>query len=113
MHCNADVSHADEKVLCSSILDMWLMRNGIANIISLPRLENDGFHVTYDTLKSWVVHFPDGTPIFFKRYNALCDQFPYVDVEYLNTTKCESVNMLQTVRGYFEGFTKREAERII
>ena len=97
--------------MCSSIFDICLVPNGIENLISLPRLEKYGFRVTYETLKSWVVHCPYGTPILLNCDTGLHDRFTYVDVEYLNTTKCESVNMLQTVRGYFEGFTKREAEK--
>ena len=110
-HCNTFVSHADQRGPGSSIFYMWLMRNGISNIISSPSLEKDGLRVTYDTLKSQVVHFPDGNPIFFKRDTGLCDQDPYVNVEYLNTIKCETFNMIQTVRRDFEGFTKREAEK--
>ena len=77
------------------------MRNVIINIIYLPKLEKDGLHVTYDTLHSWVMHLPDGTPILLKQDNVLCNQFPYVDVEYLNTINCGAVNMLQTGREMF------------
>ena len=81
--CNAGVSHDDEKSLWYSFLDMWFLRNGIANIIFLLRLENDSLRVTYDKIKSWVMHCPDEIPILFKRDNFLCDQFPYIDVKYL------------------------------
>ena len=55
-HYNDGVSHADEKGMCYSIFNMWLVRKIIRNIIYLTRLENDGFCVTYDTIKFWVVH---------------------------------------------------------
>ena len=106
------MSHADEKGLCSSMFGMWFMHNGITHLISLPRLEMYRFRATYGTLKSWVVHFPDGTPIFFKWDAGLCDQLPYVDLEYLNTIKCESVSMLQTGRGDYEGFSKRGSVKV-
>ena len=35
-HCSAGVSHSVEKGLCSSIFDMWLVRNIISNLILLP-----------------------------------------------------------------------------
>ena len=57
------------------------------------------------------MNFLDGTPIFLKQDTGLCDQFPYVQLEYLNSIKCESVTMLRTVRRNFEGFTKWEVEK--
>ena len=90
---------------------MWLVCNGIENIILLPQLENDGFRVTYNTLKAWVVICPDGNPILFKHNTSLCDWWPYVYLEYLNTIKCKAVNMVQTVRGNFDGFTKIYVEK--
>ena len=81
--CNACVSHDNEKRLWYSILDMWLLRNVIENLIFLPRLENDSLRVTFDKIKSWVMHCPDDIPILFKRDTCLCDQFPYFDVKYL------------------------------
>ena len=107
VHCDTGVSRDDEKFLCYSIFDMWLVRNRISNLIYLSRLEKDEFYVTYYTRKPWVVHFLDGTPIFFKRDNGLFDLLPYVGLEYLMTIKCESVAMLQTVWGYFDVFTRR------
>ena len=106
VHCDTGMSHVDEKFRCYFFY-MCLVRNRIANLILLPRLEKDGFRVTYDTRKSWVVNFPDGTPIFFKQDNGLFDLLPYVGLEYLMTIKCESVAMLQTVWGYFDVFTRR------
>ena len=110
-NCNTGVSHTDKKGLWYSIFDMWLVRNRIANLILLPWLKNDGFYVNYDTLQSWVVYCPYGTPILFKHDTGLYEQFPYVDLEYLNNIKFEAVTMLQTVRGKFEGFTKIEMEK--
>ena len=65
-NCDSDLSHAYEKVLCYYIFDMWLAHNGISNLMFQAQLGNDGFYVTYDTLKSWIMNFPDGIPILFK-----------------------------------------------
>ena len=55
------------------------MRNGVANLCSLPALERLGFHVKYDTLDEWVVTSPKGgATIVFKRDTGRCDRFPYV-----------------------------------
>lgn len=51
-HCSYGMSHAYKKGLCSSIFDMWLVRNRIANLVLLPLMENYRFCVIYDTLKS-------------------------------------------------------------
>ena len=80
-HWNAGVYHAEKNRLCLSIFYMWLVRNGIKNLILLWRLENDRLRETYDTLKSWVVPWSCGTAIFFKRDTGIYDDSPYVDVE--------------------------------
>jgi hypothetical protein len=40
--CNAGTNFAD-------LFDLWLVRNGITNLLSLPQLEADGFTVSYHT----------------------------------------------------------------
>ena len=52
-HCNAGTSFSDEKGIYLDLFEMWLVKNGIANLLSLPRLERDGFFVTYDTRTCW------------------------------------------------------------
>ena len=55
------------------------MRNGVANLCSLPELERLGFRITYDTLDEWVVISPKGgAQIVFKRDTGRCDRFPFV-----------------------------------
>ena len=80
---------------------MWINNMGAANLLSLPQLEWDGYHVTYDTLKEWVVHAADGTEIVFKRDKELCDRMSYIDMRKIKS----GFSMLQTVRNKFEGFT--------
>ena len=42
-HCNAGTSFSDEKGVYLDLFKMWLVKNGIANLLSLPRLERDVF----------------------------------------------------------------------
>ena len=85
------------------------MRNGIANLMSLPQLEADGFRITYDTKTDWVIHCPDGTKLTLERDTGVCQGFPYLDMR----KHKEHVAMLQTVRDNMEGFTKREVRDAI
>ncbi len=41
------------------------MRNGIANLLSLPQLEADGFAVSYHTGGNWIITTPHGKEITF------------------------------------------------
>ena len=43
------MSHANEKGWHGELFNMWLVNNGIANLLSVPQLERDGFVLTYDT----------------------------------------------------------------
>ena len=46
---------------------MWINEGGIANFLSVPRLEKDGFRVTSDTHGEWIVYLPRGERLVFKR----------------------------------------------
>ena len=45
---------------------MWLNKQGIVDLLSIPQLEEDGFRILYDTLKEWVLHTPPGERIVFE-----------------------------------------------
>ena len=62
---------------------MWLVCSGIANLLSLPTLERDGYVCSYKTNSLWIVECPDGTILKFKRDQGLCEGFPYIDMENL------------------------------
>ena len=47
-------------------VEMWYNPEGITNILSLPRLEQHGYRVQYDTLTKWEVTTPTGETIMFK-----------------------------------------------
>jgi hypothetical protein len=79
---------------------------GIANVISLKSLE-ERYRVTYDSKTkdgSFVVHTDTGD-IVFKR----CPEtsFPYIDLDDVAGGDMGAM-LVQTVRGNYEGFTKRE-----
>ena len=42
---------------------MWLEESGIANLLSVPQLEADGFTINYNTERNWVVTTPEGEEI--------------------------------------------------
>ena len=90
----------------------------IVNLLSLPRLEGDGFRVTYGTWSHWEIHCPNGTIFILKNDVGVCNGFPYLDTTKLkehtkdseNTQEAVSashVALMQTVRGDYEGFTDR------
>jgi hypothetical protein len=47
--CNTGTNFATEKGWYCNLFHLWLVRNSIANLLSLPQLEADGFTVSYHT----------------------------------------------------------------
>jgi hypothetical protein len=85
------------------------VRNGIANLLSLPQLEADGFTVSYHTGGNWILTTPHGNEITFHREeNGVCCGFPYIDMQ-----SKAAVAMIQTIHQHYEGFTKREVQDAI
>ena len=78
----------------------------MANLLSIPCLEADGYNILYDTKKEWVVTTPKGTRIKFKQDEGLCKGMPYMDMQNFK----EGAIMIETVRKNFENFTKKEIE---
>ena len=76
--CNGGVSYSDEKGDVLHLFNTWLVRTGIANLLSLPSLERDGFVVSYNTKTSWMVECPDGTVLKFLKDTGVCAGFPYL-----------------------------------
>ena len=70
--------------LLLGLFDYWLVRNGIANILSIPQLERDGFVVEY-VKQVWTIICPNGTRLVLKRDMGLCKAFPYLDMRNLGT----------------------------
>ena len=87
---------------------MWLNQQETANLLSIPQLEEDGYHVTYDTLKEWILITPQGKIIVFKRDTGICNRMPYIDMRE-HKKVCA---LVQTVCKNLEGYTFSLNQRI-
>ena len=85
---------------------MRVNEKGMANLLSIPCLEADGYNILYDTKKEWVVTTPKGTRIKFKQDTGLYKGMPYIDMRQFK----EGAIMIETVCKNFENFTKKEIE---
>ena len=63
---------------------MWFLEAGIANLLLIPCLECEGYHVLYDTESVWRVKCPNGGILLFKKDVGACDGFPYVNLDILS-----------------------------
>ena len=91
------------------LFDMWLVYNGIANLLSVPRLGKEGFLLTCDTMTTCTIQCPDVTVLKLKRDKGLCDRFPSLDL----TQHKDAVAMIQIVRQNYESYTKRDVKKAI
>jgi hypothetical protein len=106
---NAGTNFATKKGWYCNLFDLWLVRNEIANLLSLPQLKADGFTVSYHTSGNWIVTTPQGKEItFYRKENGVCHRFPYIDMHSTN-----AVAMVQTVCQRYEGYTKRKVQDAI
>ena len=64
-NCNAGVTATKTKGYWGKF-HMWVNEQGMANLLSIPCLEADGYNILYDTKKEWIVTTPKGTRIKFK-----------------------------------------------
>ena len=46
--CNDGTKLSNEKGCYKGLFHMWLVRNGITNLLSLPQLKSEVYRVTYD-----------------------------------------------------------------
>ena len=60
------------------MFEMWVNESRIANLLSIPQLEKDGFRVVTDTLGEWVVYTPQGEKIVFMKDTSLCNKMLYL-----------------------------------
>ena len=75
--CNAGEVFSNEQGVLLDMFNMWLVKNGIANLLSVNCLERDGFRVTSDSLGDWLVTSPDSGVLKFKSDTGVCEGFPY------------------------------------
>ena len=100
-NCNAGVVTSSEKGFFGK-WDLWLNRNGIANLLSISLLEECGYVVDYNIAREWVIMTPQGTEIVFHRDTGLCNRMPYIDMR----NHKDVVLMVQNVHKNFEGYTR-------
>ncbi len=62
-NCNAGTNFATKKGWYHNLFSLWLVRNGIANLLSLSQLEVDGFTLSYNTGGNWIITTPQGKEI--------------------------------------------------
>ena len=78
------------------------MPEGIANIFPMPELKKT-YRITYDSWEGfYTIHMNKGIVRFYKDKGGL----PYIDLGRSNTAAASM--LVQTVRGNYEGYTKRE-----
>jgi hypothetical protein len=100
--CNSGTNFATKKGWCQNLFHLWLVRNGIANFLSLPQLEEDSFTVSYQIGGEWIVTTPHGEEIIFHlKTKSICRGFPYLDMH-----STAAVAMVQTICQRYKGFTK-------
>ena len=58
--CNGGQNTASESDILLGALQAWLVRNGVANLLSIHELERLGFRILHDSLGEWVVISPKG-----------------------------------------------------
>ena len=115
--CDVSTVLSNEKGWYKGLFHMWLVRNGIANILSLSQLESEGYRVTYDTVSDWVIHVPDGplvthsTKLVLKWGRGVCAGFLYLDMA--DPAHKDAVVMLQTVRANMKGLTSCEVKKSV
>ena len=68
IHCNAGVTTTDLIGELSGYGTVWYHPDGIANILSLARVKEQGYHVTYDSADGnrFIIHKADGNVRTFK-----------------------------------------------
>ena len=80
IHCNSGVTTTNWVGELSGYGTVWFHPNGIANILSLARVKEQGYRVTYDSIAGnrFVIHKSDGTTRIF---NESTRGLYYLDVK--------------------------------
>ena len=77
---------------------VWLNERGIANLLSIPMLEDAGYIVSTQT-KGLGCNYPKNKKIVFKRDAGVCKGMPYIDLR----THKEGISMIETFHKKFVG----------
>ena len=90
-------------------MSFWLNEKGIANLLSIPQLEKDGYTIDYNTKCDWVVTTPTGKCLLFKSDTGMCAGMPYLDIR----ENHKALVLIQTVRDNFGKFTECQVDLAI
>ena len=104
--CNAGTTKIKKKGYFGD-LQVWLNEQGVANLISIPMLEKDGYSVSKTTTGDWKVVTPGGDTIPFKQDKGLTVGMPYIDLR----EHQEGLAFIETVCKNMAGFTPQEIEK--
>lgn len=109
IHCNAGIASTDQVGDLPGYGTVWYHPKGIANILSLSRVKENGYHVTYDSNNGnkFVVHKPDGSTRVFEQSNR--------GLYYLETSAQANgaVTMVNTVADNRINYTNRAYSRAV
>eukprot|EP00956_Cyclotella_meneghiniana_P026461 scaffold57247_cov37-Cyclotella_meneghiniana.AAC.7 len=112
-NCNAGSKLTNRQGYWNGI-PFWVNTTGIANLLSMPKLEKSGWILKYKTGGIWEALSPNGQLLTFKKDTGLCGGMPYLDLskpEEFITRVPEDFVFIETVRKNMEGFTKEEVQR--
>jgi hypothetical protein len=106
IHCNAEVTSTNLVGDLPGYGQVWYNPNGTANILSLSRVKERGFHVTFDSKNDneFHVHKTNGTKRVFKQSNR--------GLYYMNMDNT-GVALVNTVEGIKSKFTNRDYSRAV
>ena len=102
-NCNAGETKINKRGYFGK-MRVWLHENGIANLLSIPQLEKDGYTVSTSTKGQRKVFTPEGKIILFKRDTGMCVGMPYIDLRDYE----QGLVLTKTVRKNMGGFTREE-----
>jgi hypothetical protein len=106
IHCNAGVTSTNLVGDLPSYGEVWFNPNGIANILSLSRVKERGFRVTFDSSNGneFHVHKPNGTARVF------CESS--LGLYYMDT-ETTGIALVNTVEGNKSNFSNCDYSRAI
>ena len=77
--CNAGTVSTRERGWFGEF-QVWYNKHGMANLLSVPMLEEDGYKISAHTDGDWIVKSPKGKKIIFKRDTGMTRGMPYIDI---------------------------------
>ena len=85
---NTGEVYGNEKGVLLDLFNMWLMRQGIANLLSNNVLERDSHRVTHDTYADRMLYCKNGPTLKFKRDKGVCGGSHTLTCKTSKTTCC-------------------------